>query len=283
MESTIEEKKAIRKLADRVELRPIPNKQNIRQFSPNIEFYGGRKTIGCFVNAKTHKYNTNLDEADLEYLKEQGFPFDVNDNYIPGKPHSFWDSTTSKITLEPSVVILRPKLNPVDFVKFRYLQLSKYVYTSEAEMLEGSKPEATHYIYNEDEEIKVKASNIEQKNKLVKEVSSLSPQRQREIILIILNENTDNKDADYLAVKMDDIMRDKRYSEDLRNLLEYNKEEITLRALVRKAIQSNVLRRTKQGIYFFESNLGFDEEKVREFLSEDANQEVLISIQDKLK
>jgi hypothetical protein len=272
----------MRAIAEKIEIRPIPNKQNIREFSSNLEFFGGNNTIGCYVNSKSHKFETNLDEDDIEYLKESGFPYDVTNNYIAGKPHPFWDSTVSKLTLLSSTVILSPTANLLDFIKYRYLQKSRFIYISEEEMLSGTKPEATHFIYDESKEIKVKATVLETQNNLIKKVANLSTQRKKDIILIILNETTDNKDADYLTVRMDDIIQDKNYVEQLRKLLEESDNSLSLSSIIKKAILSNVLSRTKQGYFYFENNLGFSEEDVKEFLSKDENQEILISIQTKI-
>ena len=42
------------------------------------------------------------------------------------------------------------------------------------------------------------------------------------------------------------------------------------------------LRKTKKGIFYFETNLGFSEEDVKEFLIKDENQEILLNIKSKI-
>jgi hypothetical protein len=65
-------------------------------------------------------------------------------------------------------------------------------------------------------------------------------------------------------------------------LLDQDNQEIALSADIKSAIQKNVLKRTKNGIFYFETNLGFNEEDVRKTLSSPDNQEVLLSIKSKI-
>jgi hypothetical protein len=270
-------------IPERIEIKVIPNRQDIRKFSEKLEHFGQKNTIGCYVNPRTHKFETNLTDEDIKYLQGLGFPYDLTDTYINGKAHPFWDSSVSKITLLPSTVILRPKDNPLDFVKYKYLLKSKYIYVSEADMNKGHKSEATHYIYNEEEEIVIKASSIEKRDNLIKKISKLSLQRKRDFILILLNENTENKDSDYVTVRIEDILQNKDLTSKLENLLASTDADVEITTTIRKAIQANVLSRTKAGYYYFETNLGFQEEDVKEFLMKEEHQEVLINIQSKIK
>ena len=147
----------------------------------------------------------------------------------------------------------------------------------------GSKPEATHYIYDEGADNKIKATKLEKRNSLIKKIDDLSLTRKRQIILILLNENTDNKDEDYLIVRFEDIIKSKELSLELKLLLDKDSDDIALSADIKSAIQKNVLKRTKQGIFYFETNLGFTEEDVRETLSSSDNQEILLNIKSKIQ
>ena len=113
-------------------------------------------------------------------------------------------------------------------------------------------------------------------------VSKLSLKRKRDIVLILLNENTDNKDENYLTVKFDSIINDKDLSIQLEQILNENNDSISLSAEIKSAIQKNVLRKTKKGIFYFETNLGFSEEDVKEFLILPENQELYLNIKSKI-
>ncbi len=267
----------------KIEIRPIPNRNNIKEFSDNLEYFSQGNIISAFVNPVSLKYDTGLSKEDKEYLEKQGFPYDISDNWTRGVAHKFWESSMVKVELKNSPIFLSPGVNMLDFIKYKYLLVNSYIYKSEEEMLSGSKPEATHYIYDESEYNDLEATKLEKRNALVRKVSDLSLERKRDIVLILLDENTDNKKENYLTVKFEKIMNDKELSIALTELLDDSNESITLQADIKSAIKKNVLRQTKQGIFFFENNIGFSEEDVKEFLIKPENQEILLNIKSKIQ
>ena len=266
----------------KIEIRPIPNRNGIKKFSENLEYFSQAHIIAPFVNPVSRKYETGLSEEDKVFLKEQEFPYEISDNYIKGKPHEFWESAVVKVELKNSPTFLFPGQNLIDFVKYKYLLANSYIYKSEEEMLLGTKPEATHYIYDETEAISIKANKLEKRNDLISKIGKLSLKRKRDIILITLNENTENKDEDYLTVRFDDILQNKEHTAKLVELIEKKSDVVSLEAEIKTAIQKNVLTRTKLGIFFFETNLGFSEEDVRETLTIPENQELYLNIKSKI-
>ncbi len=51
----------------KIEIRPIPNRNNIKQFSENLEYFSQSNTISAFVNPVSLKYETGLtDLVDRE-------------------------------------------------------------------------------------------------------------------------------------------------------------------------------------------------------------------------
>jgi hypothetical protein len=266
----------------KIEIRPIPGRNGIKSFSENLEYFSQAHILAPFVNPVTLKYSTGLTEEEAKKLVKEGFPYNIDATYKRGVPHEFWESSIVKVELSNSPIFLYPGKNQIDFIKYKYLLVNNYIYKSEDEMLTGSKPEATHYIYDESAANKIKATKLDRRNSLVKQVSDLSLTRKRQIILIILNENTDNKDEDYLTVRFEDIFNKKELSLELKMLLEQDSKDVALTADIKSAIQKNVLKRTKQGIFYFETNLGFNEEDVRKTLSSPDNQEVLLHIKSKI-
>lgn len=266
----------------KIEIRPIPNRNGIRDFSDNLEFFSQAHVIHPFVNPVTRKYSTGLTKEDKTYLEEKGFPFDISDDYIQNIPHEFWESPAVKVELTNSPIFLYPGKSLIDFIKYKYLLVNNYIYTSEEEMLTGSKPEATHFIYDESDALALKATKIVRQNALISKIRELSLSRKRDIILILLNENTDNKNEDYLTVRFDDIVSDKNLMVQLEELLERPDEDVKLSADIKTAIQKNVLRRTQKGIFYFETNLGYSENEVKEYLLKDENQELYLTIKAKI-
>ena len=267
----------------KIEIRPIPGRNGIKSFSENLEYFSQAHILAPFVNPVTLKYTTGLTKEDKEYLKDQDFPYDISETYKKGVAHEFWESQIVKVELSNSPIFLYPGKSHLDFIKYKYLLVNNYIYSTEDEMRSGSKPEATHYIYNESAANKIKATKLEKRNTLIKKVTDLSLSRKRQIIMIILNENTDNKDEDYLTVRFEDIFNKKELSLELQMLLKQKTEEVTLSADIKSAIQKNVLKRTKKGIFYFETNLGFSEDEVRQTLMDSDNQEVLLNIKSKIQ
>lgn len=267
----------------KIEIRPIPGRNGIKSFSENLEYFSQAHILAPFVNPVTLKYMTGLSKDDVAQLEKDKFPYNIDPTYKKGVAHEFWESQIVKVELSNSPIFLYPGKNQIDFIKYKYLLVNNYIYKSEDEMRSGSKPEATHYIYNEGAANKIKATKLENRNSLIREVGELSLARKRQICLIILNENTDNKDEDYLTVRFEDIIKNKALSLELKLLLEKDSNDITLIADIKSAIQKNVLKRTKQGIFYFETNLGFTEDDVRKTLSSSDNQEVLLNIKSKIQ
>lgn len=267
----------------KIEIRPIPGRNGIKDYSENLEYFSQAHTICPFVNPTTLKYEVGLSKEDVEYLKEEGFPYELKANYVKGVPHPFWESQIVKVQLKNNPMFLEPGKNLVDFVKWKYLLVNSYIYNSEAEMKTGVKPEATHYIYNESEENAIKATALQKRDSLLLKISNLSLSRKRDIVLIVLNESVENKNDNYLTVKFDEIMKDKGHVAQLELLLNQDADDITLKAEIKTALQHNVLKKTKQGIFYFENNLGFAEQDVLEFLSKPENQELLLNIKSKIQ
>lgn len=267
----------------KIEIRPIPNRGSIKQFSENLEYFSQSHIIAPFVNPVSLKYETGLSKEDIEFLGKNNFPYNISDNYTKGVAHTFWEGSMVKVELKNSPIFLFPGKSLIDFVKYKYLLVNNYIYKSEEEMKSGIKSQATHYIYNESEENGIKAGELEIKYALIRKVSELTLTRKRDLVLILLNENTENKNEDYLTTRLDMIITDKELSKELTELLKADTTSIALSADIKSAIQKTVLRKTKQGIFYFETNLGFSEEDVKEFLIKPENQEILLSIKSKIQ
>ena len=104
----------------KIEIRPIPNRNNIKSFSENLEYFSQSNIIAAFVNPVSLKYDTGLAKEDIDYLKEQNFPYDISDTWTRGISHPFWESSMAKVELKNSPIFLSPGINLLDFVKYKY-------------------------------------------------------------------------------------------------------------------------------------------------------------------
>jgi len=266
----------------RIEIRPVPNRNRIREFSEGLEHFSQGHVLSPLVDPQTRRYATGLTDADREMLKGKGFPHDLDDTYTRGVPHPFWESGLVKTELRPGPTFLHPGKNDLDFIKWKFLKASSFVYASEEEMATGCKPQATHYIYDEREAMEIRATALQRRNALLSKLGKLSLQRKRDIVSLVLDEAVDTKGEDYLTVKLDEILQSEGQRKLLEDLMGRAGAEVALLSEVRTALRRNVLRRTKTGIFYFESNLGFGEAEVADFLAKPENQEVYLSIKGKI-
>lgn len=267
----------------KIEIRPIPNRGRITEFSKNLEYFARFHTVTPLVNSKTMRFVTGLSEEDKKYIKDNAFPYEIDDNFNQKKPHELWESQMIKVHLENTPMFLYPGVNIVDFIKWKYLLASPFVYSSESEISSGEKPSATHYIYNESDEMSIKASKIRERNKLLKKVSDLSLEKKRQIVLIINDENTDTKNEEYLDVKLEEILDDNKKRAELARLVDTKSSDVDVAFVVKSAIQKNVLKKTRKGIFYFDTNLGLKIDDVIEHLSSPDGQEILITIKSKIE
>lgn len=266
----------------KIEIRPIPNRGNRNKYCSDLEYLSQPHTVGPGVNHKTLKFETGLNQKDLDYLKSIDCPYDLTDTFKNGIAHPFWESTLVKISLLATPMFLYPYNNILDFIKWKYLLRSDFVYVSEEEMKNGTKPMATHYLYNEDVENEIKATALEQKISINTKFSNLSLKRKRDIIFIVTEEDTTNKNENYLTIKLEELLSTRDSLKKVESYLKQDVETVNLISEVKLAIQKNILKRTKKGIFYFENNLGFSEEDVLDFLQKPENQEIYLNIKSKL-
>ncbi len=118
--------------------------------------------IECLFDPITGNYATGLNDDDRKRL-EKKTGYDLSDAYGT-TPHPFWNSPTARIKL-PAMTSIFDTSRAIDEIKVHVLKASKFVANSMREYEEGLFPEATHIIYDEAEEVKVKATKIQRKRK----------------------------------------------------------------------------------------------------------------------
>lgn len=268
----------------KIEIRPIPGRDKIRSFSENLELFSQKHTVIPYINPSTRRYITGLTDEDKEYLESIGFNGNLSEEMvINGEPHPLWDSQNVKVDLLPTPIFLYPYRNPLDYIKWKFLLVSDYVYDSEKAMEEGGKTQATHFIYDESIELGIKATAIERRRKISEAFNKLTLDKKKNVLLVLLNEDFNNKNEDYVTIRFEDVINDYNKITALENLLDTGIEDIKLLAEIKVALRKNILRKTKQGIFLFDTNLGFSEKEVFDFITKPENQEILLKIKQQLQ
>jgi len=242
--------------------------------------FSAPKVIKAFVNGLQRKYNTGLSVEDIKKLKGRGCKYNLSDSFDANEPHEFWDTKTAEIRLENNTVMFYSD-NDLDFIKIKIMKASRFVANSLEEAENGACPDATHYIFSEGEEVEAVATRVEKKNKAGVVLNKLSKERKLQLALIITKKNLRGKSDAALVVEMDNIVTN--YIEEFLDIAEKDKAMTQLEALVLEAILEGVLSESGHKIMYADSTLGTTAEEVALYLQEPENQELKITLMDRVK
>ena len=275
----------------RVQVKPIESKKWHEK--KGQESFTRTKVICALVNADSMTYATGLNYDDRSFKNPNGskemlteaeyyeklLKADLSNQFDLNVPHPFWDTKMGKIKLENRTQIFDTGKNPLDYVKVKIMKDSKYVANSMKQYEEGMFPEATHVIFDESEEVEVKASKVAIKRDAVIMSSKLSKGQKIELILILSSDNggyikaknLKGKSDNFVEVELDRLIENKP-SEVIR-FIKMDKEDTATQALILEALQKHVLVKDGHKIKYHESVLGQDIQDVVLYLNRPENQE----------
>jgi hypothetical protein len=238
--------------------------------------------IQALVDTEKMEYATGLDNEkkfkdnkteEAYYSKLLGQ--DLSKTFIPGKVHPFWDDTVSAVKLENNTMFFDPE-KPLDYIKIKIMKASKYVANSMKDYEEGKFPFATHVIFDEAEEVEIRASKIELKKQAMAACNGLSKDRKIQLILILTGKNIKGKSDNFVEVELDKLIEGK--AKDVVTVLNKDVAETAIKATVMEAIQKNVIRNIAGKLSYMELPLGFDVDEAVRLLNNLDQQELLIRI-----
>ncbi len=262
-----------------VEIRPIEVKKWHEKSKE--ESFTRAKKIQALVDSITMKYATGLTSDDIKQLTtgEGAVNYDLTDHFNMRVPHPFWDGPMGVIKLENNTMFFDIS-QPLKYIHFKIMKASKYVANSPSEYEAGLWPEATHVIWDESEQLEMKATKIEIKNKAIIELSQVDNQRKKELILILRGKNIKSNTDSFLVPILDEIVTNS--AKELLEVMAMDKKELKTRALVIASLDQHVLRKEGHKIFYMDSPIGEDEAAVVKYLMDDANQDFRMTIIDKL-
>lgn len=255
------------------------------------------KVIRALVDADTMTYATGLNYTDKDFEDPEDskkkiteaeyysklLKADLSPQFDMEKPHPFWDSRTAAIKLENRTQIFDVKRNPLDYIKWKLMKQSKFVANSQKEVEEGMFPEATHVLFDESEEVEVKASKAAIKRQAYGETAKLSKGQKIELIMILSGEedyfkakNLKGRSDDFVEVELDKLLESR--PADIVRYLKGNKENNATHALVLESLQKHVLKKDGHKIMYHDSVLGHDVLDVVIYLNKPENQEFKLRI-----
>lgn len=235
-------------------------------------------TIEALYDHNLGGYATGLTEEEAEkYGKKLGV--DLSNTFNQDSSHPFWGSKMGRIKLENATMILDDS-KALEFVKVRVMKASKYVANSQKEYDEGLFPEATHVIYDESEEIGIKATKIQKKKKAVKLSYELDKASQANIVQILTGKSVRGMSQDFIDIEIDELVNNR--TDDFIMQAQMDKKELSIRGAVLEAIFRNILTKEGTSIFYLSDKIGFDFESTIEWFKDPQNQNMKVSILDKL-
>lgn len=260
-----------------VEVKPIErerwhNKTGKESFQRPI-------TIEALVSTLTGKYSTGLTEEDRERL-EKGGGYDLSDAYTPGKAHPFWNNPVGFVKLGNSTNIFDTK-KPLDEIKVKLMKASPLVANSQKEYEDGIVPEALFVIFDETEDVEIRASKAAIKRKVIIEATKLSKTRKAEIVQILLGISVRSQTEDFVDLKLDDAIEEFGPEKVLR-LIQRDKTRTSIHSLVLEGLYKNALRKEGTAIYYMDDQLGFDTESTIDYFADSKNQALKAQLLEKI-
>lgn len=223
-------------------------------------------------------YATGLTpEEAIEYGKRLGA--DLSDTFTPDTPHPYWSTSAAKLILLDHTFIFETD-RPSDYVKVKNLKASSQVANSFDEWERGEWPEATHYIFDEAEEVEVKATKIARRNKCISIASKMTLDEKLSVVQILSNKSFRGQSNDFVDVEIDKIISEQ--TDEFIQLTKQTKEEVYARGVIMEALHKHKLVKDGIKITYMGETIGHDiDDAVQYFLHPD-NQLMKTSLLEKL-
>lgn len=259
-----------------VEVRPIEKRK--WHGKSGKDSFSRPVAIEALVNIKTNSYDTGLTPEDQERL-ERLTGLDLSNTYKKGQPHPYWsDGGVVKL---PNHTKIFDTNKPLDEIAVKMLKASELVASSQKELEEGKFPMATHVIFDEREEVEIKAGKVALKKEAIIESAKLSRAKKLEIVQILANKSLKKQSDDFLEVELDKLIEDS--PEKILNYIKSDKAEVSIHAMILEGLEKNVLRKEGTSIYYFDDQLGYDVTSTIGYFKDPSNQKLKAEIIEKLK
>lgn len=239
------------------------------------------QTIEALYDTQTGRYATGLTEEEAKkYGKLLGV--DLDDTFNFNEPHPFWSSSAVRIKL-PNHTMILDDTRHLDFVKIKVLKASKFIANSLQEWEDGMFPDATHIIYDEQEETEVKATKIEKKNKCIVVASKMSAEEKTNIVRLLSDKSVRGRTQSFIDLEIDGIINDSDKIDDFIKYVKMDKAEVTIRAQIMEALSRNVLTKEGTAIHYMGEPLGHDFEATVKYFQDPNHQQTKIAMLEKLE
>lgn len=237
------------------------------------------KSIEVLYDPSEGKFATGLtDEEAKEYGEKLGV--NLNAHLNPLEAHPYFSTKAAKILLKNEAMIFNTE-KPADFVKVKNLKASKFVANSLKEWEEGLFPNATHVIFDETEEIEIKASKLQSEMKAMALFSKMTDDQKVNLIQILDNKTVRGRSTDYLNVAISELI--KKDTEKFLRYASMDKTEAYIRATLLEAISRNILIKEGTNLFYMGDLIGADFEDAIKWFKDPQNSKIKTAILEQMQ
>lgn len=254
-----------------LELRKWHGKSGKDSFSQPIVYE-------VLYDSATGRYATGLNEEETAKLqKETGL--DLSDKFDANAPHPYWSTKPAQIKL-PNHTVYFDTTNPVEAIKVANMKVSRFVANSMKEWEDGNYPDATHVIFDEEDEVRVKASKVQIRNKAFGLTMNMSSDEKADIAQLLSQKPLHGRSANFIDVEINDLIESN--PAEFIKFAEMDKAEVNVRANVLRAIARNILTKEGTQILYMGSTIAMDYEEAVQWFKDKQNSKMKVAILEKL-
>lgn len=264
-------------MATMVEVRPVERTK--WHGKKGKESFAQPKVIEALYDTEAGRYATGLTaEEAKEYGEKIGA--DLNPFLSPTESHPFYGSKAGGVKLENNTMFFDIE-KPHDYIRVKLMKASKFVANSVAELQANKWPDATHVIYDEQEEVDMKASKVEKIEEATILASKMTDDDKIAMVQILSNKSIKGRTGNFIRVEINELVNAK--PDEFIKLASRGKEEVHLRSSVLSLIQKGVLTKEGESIFYMGEMIGIDYERAVEWFKNPHNTKMKMAILEKMQ
>jgi hypothetical protein len=167
-------------------------------------------------------------------------------------------------------------------VKVKLMKANKLVANSMKEYEEGKWPDATHVIFDEEEEVSSKANKVQLRRKASAMLLEMSDDSKANIIQILSKKSVKGRSGNFIDVEIDAIIQNNEPNQpgilEFTELVSMGREEVAVRASVLNLLQRDILTKEAGSIYYMGELIGIDYEAAVEWFKSPSNAKLKVAI-----
>lgn len=260
-----------------VEVRPIPDKKWHNK--KGKDSFAMPKVVEALYDSVTGKYATGLTAEDLKTYQALMPGVRLDNDFDPNEPHPFWSTKAASVKLENMTMIF-DTTKPMEYIKVKLMKANKLVANSQRELEEGKWPDATHVIFDEEEEVSSRASKIALRDECTLIKMKMTDDDKANMVQILSNKSIKGRSTDFINTEISAVIEEN--PEEFLRVARMGKEETYVRAAVLEAIHKNVLSKEGGSIYYMGEMIGVDYDDAVRWFKDPKNNRLKILIMEKL-